>query len=342
MIARQSLFAICATALALLAACDWRDGSPTAPRAPDPGAQVTALHVSGNRSLQNFGETSQLTARADFYGGGSLDVTQSARWQVSLDPAVSLRSPGLVVAEHWGVSLVKASYGQPEVSSEVEVRFAPAGAFLLRGSIVTPSGSPLAGAQIEVESAAGVFASESDDTGAYILPARGQAVLRLEAAGYDEITRQLDVEHDSNLDLHPNPRNGDDLNGIYLVTILAAATCDLPSAAMARTFEAIVFEQGTEVVVEAQGYEFVAWGGGTGFTGTREGNVVTFEIRDTYDDGFNLIERIDGIGDLYFSGTASGTIRGRDVDAIFDGTLQVAGRACTSSQHGLSLTWMSH
>lgn len=340
MITRHWLFTLATTTLAVLAACDRHHASPTSPAVPGTTVRATSLEISGNSRLSQSGETSQLTAWANGTDGTAHDVTTQAQWTVSLDPAVSMKSPGLVVAERWGISIVTATYGQPSVSGQVEVRVAPADAFLVRGEIRSPSGGPLVGARIGIESAAGRFSMETDPSGAYAVPARGPAVLRFEAKGYEAITRQLVIEHDSSLDLVPHPLAGADLNGVYRVTIHAQTSCDLPPAALTREFEAVVVQEGAEIFVEAQGYQFVAWGNNTGFTGTRDENTVAFVISDDFDDDYILIERIDGLGDLYFSGAATGTIRDRDIDATFNGTLRLGVQVCASSSHRLTLKWI--
>jgi len=244
----------------------------------------------------------------------------------------------VVRALGYGTSTVVATYGMNVAQGLVEIRVAPPGAFLVRGAVRTASGRPLGSALVAIQSSAGRFQVATSAEGEFALPAQGDAKLRIVEEGYLDLVRSVDVGRDEWLDLEMAQAGGS-LAGTYRVTIGASRSCDLPTAAMERTFEAVVEEVEGTLYVEATGYQFVAWGGRTGFTGTRDGDHVTFEIRDTYDEGYNLVERVADVGDVCFAGTANGTIRDGDVAATFDGTIGVQGTSeyCSATDHRLEM-----
>jgi hypothetical protein len=52
----------------------------------------------------------------------------------------------------------------------------------------------------------------------------------------------------------------------------------------------------------------VGWANDSGFTGKRDGNIMRFDITDDIFAAYAMIERIPGIGDMGYAGTATGTI----------------------------------
>ncbi len=57
----------------------------------------------------------------------------------------------------------------------------------------------------------------------------------------------------------------------------------------------------------------------SGFTGTRQGNPVRFNVTDNVSEDYVLIEQIPGVGNLRYSGTATGTIDNNKIVATFNG-----------------------
>lgn len=323
-----------AFALTLLGACrDHR--SPTTPI--DDGHANQTLAIVGEASISGPGETTQLTVMLSTTGGASEDVTARCHWNVVPPDVADVTNAGVVEASRYGTARITASYPHSQLSASFDLRVAPAETFLVQGVVRTLSGILFGGARVSVESAAGGFDTTTSLDGSYALPARGNAVLRVEEVGYRPLRQRMSVGHDAWMDLVLES-DGSTLSGLYDVTITASSFCELPSPAVQRTFDAIVEEIRGEVIVTAQSGDFVSWAT-PGFTGRRDGDRVTFEILDSYNAEFNLVESVTGVGNLCFAGTATGKVRGSDVVATFDGTIRVEGTesSCTSASHRLEM-----
>lgn len=247
------------------------------------------------------------------------------------------------MALRYGADLAGVSYAGK--FTQTEIRVAPSGAWLTSGRVVTASGVMLADAAVEAASPAGRFAMRTDDFGWFVLPARGEAVLSVAAAGFERFEQRLTAAADGRVDVTMvrTPRDAS-VSGRYELVITASASCTLPAAALERHYDAVVEEVPRGIIVKVLGNAMVAWGGETGFTGASDGDTLSFTIRDTYDDGYNLIERIPGVGDLHFSGAASVPVtNGRIAAGPFQGRLTlkpgwVPGMSadCTASDHRIA------
>ena len=112
----------------------------------------------------------------------------------------------------------------------------------------------------------------------------------------------------------------------HTLTMTASPSCTaLPDAAKKRTYPAQLQEKpGGELLVRVvNSYDImIGWGpSDAGFIGTRDGNRVTFDITDKILEGvaYAMVERIGGVGDMGYFGTATGTIDNGRITATFDG-----------------------
>jgi len=335
---RSIRVALLSMALTLAGACDHDRGrSPTAP--PGNNLAIQTLSIVGETRIAGPGGTTQLTAFLTGSDGASEDVTAQCRWEVSPPEVAEVAATGMVRASRYGTATISAFHGSARNLPQVTLRVAPAETFVVQGLVHTTSGMRFQGTRVTIESSAGDFATFTASDGAYSLPFRGNAVLRIDEPGYLPLRQQLSLGSDYRLDLVLEP--GDELlSGTYQVTITASSRCELPSAAMQRTFEAIVEELQGQVYVAAQGYQFVGLGGIAGFTGSRTGDQVTFELRDNVFEGDSLVERVEDVGDVCFAGTATGKILGNRISASFDGTIRVdeTSYSCTAVDHRLEMT----
>jgi len=334
-------FALIVAAPLLFAGCDLRHSTPTAPVDASLGLQPV-LDVAGDTSILEIGASTQFSARIRTADGGLRDVTAEAIWRVVSGPIAESGAPGRYRALGWGFARIEVSHESVRTSASLRIRVAPAGAFLAVGLVSSSAGSSLEGILISAESSAGSFSVRTGASGSFALPARGATTLRIDESEYETLVEHLEVGGDSEfpelLYLERRGENGP-LSGSYLVTITASRSCALPPSAMARAFEADVDESEDGLLtVETRSYAFVAWGGKTGFTGVRVGNQVTFVLRDTYDDGYNLVERIPGVGDLHVSGEAGGRVEGGVVRAQLSGTLRIAPSSCSAPDHRLEMS----
>ncbi len=85
-------------------------GCETASDPTDPTPSLTGLALSGNGSFTNRNDTSQLGATANFSGGTTQDVTNSATWTTSNAAVASVTSTGLVTALTNGSATITAAY----------------------------------------------------------------------------------------------------------------------------------------------------------------------------------------------------------------------------------------
>jgi hypothetical protein len=320
--------------------------APAAPSASSlsrPDRLIASLRITGPTTIGAPGEVTQVAAIATLVDGTESDVTATALWSASDGLVFTVAGPGLFRALRYGTDLAGVSYAGKFV--QAECRVVPSGAWLTSGRVVAASGVMLAGAAVEAASPAGRFGMKTDDLGWFVLPARGETVLSVAAPGFERLEKRLTAVADTRVDvtMARTPHEAS-ISGRYELVITASTSCTLPAAAMERHCDAVVEEVPRGIIVQVPGDAMVAWGGQAGFTGAREGDMLNVTIRDTYDDGYNLVERIPGVGDLHFSGTASvrvtnGTIAG----GPFQGQLKLrpswgSGMSadCTASDHRIA------
>ena len=105
---------------------------------------------------------------------------------------------------------------------------------------------------------------------------------------------------------------------------MASPSCSaLPEAAKKRTYPAQVQEKpdGSIVVLVVNSYDImIGWGNEPGFTGTRVGNTVHFELVCDLFVPYSIIESVPGVGDMGYVGIATGTIDNGKIVATFDGS----------------------
>lgn len=305
--------ALMAVAVAVVTGCD-----RTGPTTPD--KVVVGLTLTGPASISHPGETAGFVLVATYDDGSSRDVTADAAWTTQRS-VLTMVSPGLARAEKYGTEQLTVSYRR--VRQTAYVRVAPEGAFVVQGSVRTEGGQPVPDARVEFVSHCGTLTAVTDEDGRYALAAQGPATMRVGKEGYEDVSLVLDVSADGPVDftLRFAPGHGNSTTR-YQLTISASPLCTLPSAAMQRTYEAVVEQIGSRLTVNVTGGDFVAWEY-AGFTGQRTGDAVQFVLRATYDDGYNLIERIPDIGDVHFSGKAEGTYDEARFVVPFSGTIDI-------------------
>jgi hypothetical protein len=332
--------------LLTLVSCN-RHSNPVSPTpVPDSGSpSPLSMTIGGTTSLDHPGETGRLTATVTFSDNTSRDVTADASW-VGHEGVITMTGPGVFTAERYGTGSVSARYRT--VNATAQIRVAPAGAFLIAGSVTAAGGFRLAEARVEFASGCGTLRTTTDMSGNYILPAVGQATMRAEREGFRGQVKQMMVQTDGRVDFELQTLDtAGDLSGSFRLTVTASPSCALPPEVMQRRYVATILQTQQELFVLLTGANLVAWGGQAGFTGTRDHSTVRFVVRDTFDDGYNFIERITGtwpdVTDLYYAGTAMGTADGTRVLAAFNGKLELRRGStmiarCDASDHRFELT----
>lgn len=138
----------------------------------------------------------------------------------------------------------------------------------------------------------------------------------------------------------------------HTLTMTASPSCTaLPEVAKKRTYPAQVIEKSNGYIlvwVVNSTDIMVGWANDAhGFIGTRDGNTVRFDITDDiFSVGCAMVERIPGVGDMGYAGTATGTIdtNGKIV-ATFNGEYRLnygSGPVlCGAPDHHIEVTPMS-
>jgi hypothetical protein len=312
----------------------------TAPTSPTPPAQpvVRSIDITGPTTIQHVGDTAQLSATATYSDGTTRTVSSEANWSVDHSDIVSIDRRGLLTARGYGQCYVTATF--ESVSARVPVRVMPEGMFVLSGRLSDESGLPLASAHVRATSSQGELSASTNREGLYTLPARGDTEVRAEMDGFESQTKRLTVTGDLTLDFRLRFRTGG-FGGMYRLTFVASSSCALPPEAMTRHYLARVVEDAAgRVTVVLSGAEFSVWGE-AGFTGTREGSRIQFNITDDYNADYQFIELLDPGRELAFVGTATGQI-GDTFVTILTGNVTVrqwSGHtvlaACQAGDHGL-------
>jgi len=308
-------------------------------RIPIPITPRPVITVTGAAFMEQPGEEARFTATASFLNQPSRDVTAEARWTAT--GVVQIASPGVIMASRYGDGEVAARY--QGATGTAPVRVAPAGSFLVSGTVQSETGFPLLGANVEIASEIGtVNMTTNDALSSYTLPALGAATMRVQVAGFEPDVRQMIVAADSREDV---VLPGEPTSEMYTLSISASPSCTmLPADLRQRTYDAQIDEIRQNLFVTVSGADFYG-GGPVGFTGTRAGNTVQFTIRAEWDDSYNLIEEGD-FGDLMTSlsyfGTAEGTDDGVRIGTTFRGTIGLdgwgPGPQCHATDHQLVLT----
>ena len=112
-----------------LAACG---GGSSSPSAPTQQATLTSITVSGSLSMASAGQTTQLTATANFSNGTSQVVTAQVTWDSSDQAVATVSASGLCTAVTFGQAEVRARYQGLVGTALVQVRANLAGSW--RGS----------------------------------------------------------------------------------------------------------------------------------------------------------------------------------------------------------------
>ena len=315
--------------------------SPSTPNEVGSSLRPVSVTIAGPSSLDHPEATDQLTATVTFSDHTSRDMTREASW-LGTEP-IAIIGPGVIKAISYGTGSVSASYRN--VGASVSIRIAPAGAFLIAGSVRSEDGFRVAQARVGFSSHCGTHSTITDVFGGYILPAEGEATMRVEREGFRPQVKQMVVGADGQVDFQlQHVEVAGDLTGTYRLIVTASASCRLPLEVMQRSYDAHVLDMPPDLLVRLSGANMVAWGGEPGFTGSRNQSTVRFDIRDTFDDGYNFIERIDPGRDLYYSGTATGTADKARIVATFSGRLRLQAfgggviASCEASDHRLDLT----
>jgi hypothetical protein len=200
--------------------------------------------------------------------------------------------------------------------------------------------APLAGVLVDVGSPSGPIASATTNAGGRCeLQVPPSATLRAQKDGYDPETLVLSTTWTSAFITMYRRATPGELRGTYRLTVQPSPTC----AALGWGANQLVYNARVETwdrgvfVILGPTDRLVAWGGETGFTGTREGDRISFVIRDTFDDGYNFVGRHPTLGDVYYQGVAVARYGGGPIVASFDGQIRTSATTCQATDHRLEL-----
>src|SRR5688572_6085740 len=112
--------------------------------------RLTGLTVSGNLTLTSVGETSQLTALAQYSDGATKDVTRETQWSVVFLAIAAISTDGVLTARALGATTILARYpvSNPSMFRSALVTVTPAGSFALHGRVREPGAGGINGAHV--------------------------------------------------------------------------------------------------------------------------------------------------------------------------------------------------
>jgi hypothetical protein len=112
--------------------------------------RLTGLTLSGNLSLTSIGETSQLTAVAEYSDGATRDVTRETQWSVTFPTIAVISTDGVLTARALGATSILARYPvtNPSMFRSAQVTVTPAGSFALYGRVREPGAGGINGARV--------------------------------------------------------------------------------------------------------------------------------------------------------------------------------------------------
>jgi hypothetical protein len=113
---------------------------------------ATRLRITGDASLFAAGDSTQLTATADYSDGTTGDVTAMAQWQSSPAEIATVTQTGLVTARALGSVFISARYppagGPQSVFANTTLYITPPGTFVVTGRVREPGFGSAQGAQL--------------------------------------------------------------------------------------------------------------------------------------------------------------------------------------------------
>jgi hypothetical protein len=194
---------------------------------------------------------------------------------------------------------------------------------------------------VEAASGAGTFDVVSDEHGYFLVSAAGETAVKVEKDGFRTLAKTVMVNREENIHLMLTRSEAGGATGEYTLTFTASDTCSLPPDATRRVYEVAIEEVEQALYVSPRVTQpFVSMVAAVGFRGTRDRDAVTFRISDCpgfdafLEDKVCFVERVPGVGDLGFAGTATGTITGPTITATFSGTLSInQNTACQADDH---------
>jgi hypothetical protein len=159
--------------------------SPTSnppPTTTAPGLVLVA--ATGNTSLSAVGETTQLTAKAQYSDGTTSDVTSMAMWSSSDRSTMDVSIAGLVTVRRLGIAYVYFNYQGKQ--SGLTLKATPAGTFIAYGRVREPGAGGIVNALVQTDR--GDTLTTSQD-GLYSLAGMSGTVrLSVSAGGFEPVS----------------------------------------------------------------------------------------------------------------------------------------------------------
>ena len=304
--------------------------SPLSPARPSSLNVTERLEMTGPSRLAP-GETAQFRLMSVDAGGAARDVTNSATW-TSFKPQVASVTNGAVTGNAMGDVTIAAVYERSSRSQPLTV-LTP-GTFRLTGLVREQElAVPVANASVQ---ASGDGAATAETTtgldGRFTLYGVPRiADLRVTKGGYFALTRQLDLESASSIELALQPAMPrPDFSGTYRLTITAAeckaTSLPLPRELGQRVYTATVTQVSNGLDVVVSGASFLSANSAVAhFTGTAEilGASFSLAAADYYYARTQpeLVERLGDATMLVISGVAATTLSGRTLSGTLKGSM---------------------
>jgi hypothetical protein len=229
-------------------------------------------------------QTLQLSAVSGSADGTTRDVTSESQWR-SFDTAVAtISGTGQLKAGSPGKTAVQAVYSGRIASAEVLVL--TSGTFVLQGSILEAGNLPLAGARVEILDGpqAGRTVQMPLNRNTYeVYGLSGDVRVRASKEGYFAETKTAAMTANRRLDFELRPTSPPtSLAGNYRLTVTASSSCAtrLRADLRARSYDAVVRQEGPRVTVTLLGTQFAVGPNtrGNTFSGTVQAGSASFSI----------------------------------------------------------------
>lgn len=328
-----------------VAACSDRPKPPTGPSTSVP--VITWLELSGPPTVP-LGQAAQFTAISHLSDGTREDVTGKVHWSISDPDVLSMSAPGQFTGTSNGeVSISTSLSGLRATIGDVIV--VPQGTFRLSGT-VREAGMAVA-ALVRIENAALGRQEVHAVRGEFaVYGVTGQTLVTAIKSGYAErTTTRVVTTHDRVVvDLTPAAPRAE-VSGAYRLSVFASDQCsNLPEDVRARSYDAVVEQDGPSLTVTLSGAHFLSERGRTHnrFKGVLEPDRAVFtlgapavDFYSYYDTGPDVFEILSP-GRNYvmqgsavvpmpdrLTGTLSGTIR------FLTSSRSTTASACSAADH---------
>jgi hypothetical protein len=307
---------------ALVAACDGKKTSPTAPGLAS--NQALKLDIVGPNRLEGLGTKTQLLAQLTFGDGSKKDCGSQCRWWVD-DTHVAAVNSGFVMALAPGRTTVYAEGGGYQ--SSIDITIVPADSYVLDGVVKEPGDLPIDSASIEIVGGRDNGKRTTSTSAGYFVffGVSGNVQMSVSKPGYVTQSVPLTVTRDSTRDVELQPVLPiGAFGGDYRLTLKVAPGCQLPAEARTREYSAHIVQSGARLDVALSGAGLATTLASETFSGHVSGNQVTFDLLvDTYYGIYPFVDKLSDTLYMVIYGEATGEGQRGIIQSTLNGAVEI-------------------